>query len=89
MRPDATLRGERSRALHRRLVRDRGPDAGRDVDHLKHRSRDGAAEALVDAYERAAIPAAQTAELSVRSGTGGFSLFMTSLSTVGGSDPVG
>jgi len=85
MRPDP-MRGERARTNLRRLVRERGPDTGRDVDHLKHRSQNGASDALLAAYEAGAVPVGQVADLSVRDATSGYTLFMLDISTLGGSD---
>lgn len=50
MRPSIDLQGQRSRAVVRRTLRDRGPDTGREVDHLKLRSRNSADD-LLDLYE--------------------------------------
>jgi hypothetical protein len=86
MRPDPGVHSERQRTTYRRLVRERGPDTGRDIDHLKLRSQGGAAEELLAAYERGAIPVAQTDDLSDR--TNGV-LFMVGVSAVGGTDTVG
>lgn len=85
MRPDP-MRQERQRTNLRRLVRERGPDTGRDVDHLKHRSQNGAADALLAAYEAGAVALGQVTELSVRDATSGYAVFMLDVSSLGGAD---
>ncbi len=86
MRPDPSIRAERQRTTLRRLVRERGPDTGRDLDHLKRRSQEGASEALLAVYDAGAVPVGQVAELSVRGVTTGTLLFMLDVSTLGGAD---
>ncbi|MCG3177512.1 MAG: hypothetical protein MOGMAGMI_02486 [Candidatus Omnitrophica bacterium] len=79
------LRGERQRTNLRRLVRERGPDDGREVSRLTIRGHrdDGA---LLDAYDANAIPLAQITELSVRDSASGYAVFLLDVSTLGGAD---
>lgn len=84
MRSDP-MRQERARTNLRRLVRERGPDTGREVSRLTIRGERAAAD-LLDAYEAGAVPVGQVTELSVQSGSGGYAVFMLDVSTLGGSD---
>lgn len=51
MRPDPSLGDRRRRAQQRQLVEQRGPDTGRQVDHLKVRQFAGGAEELLRRVE--------------------------------------
>lgn len=85
MRPDPSLRAERQRTNLRRLVRERGPDTGREISRLTIRG-ERSAEDLLAQHEAGAIPVGQVTELSVRSGSSGYAIFMLDVSTLGGSD---
>ena len=86
MRADPSLQAGDERQALRALVRDRGPDAARDVDHLKARSLDGAAEELLARYERGELPAGAVAELTRRVGDHTALVFALELSSLGGDD---
>ena len=83
---DPGLDAARTRGNLRRLVRDRGPDTGRDVDSLKARSADGAAAALLAGYEAGQILYEATTELTSRDGDGVLVAFMLDVSSVDGDD---
>jgi len=85
MRPDPSLRAERARTNLRRLVRERGPDTGREVSRLTIRG-ERSAEDLLAQHEAGAVPVGQVSDLSVRDATSGYTLFMLDVSTLGGSD---
>lgn len=91
MRADIDLDAGRARQKWRELVRDRGPDTGRQVDHLKERSRDGAGERLLQRYEQRTITADRVTALSRLDddGLGGTTYFMYGVSSYGGSDGYG
>ena len=83
-----TLRAERMRAFLRGLVRERGPDTGRDIDHLKTRSRGGQAERLLGLLEDGGVAADQTTALTARDTDDVLVYFMVGISEVGGTDVV-
>lgn len=84
MRADP-MRQERARTNLRRLVRERGPDTGREVSRLTIRG-ERSAEDLLAQHEAGAVPIEQVTELSVRDGSSGYAVFMLDVSTLGGSD---
>ncbi|MBI2297655.1 MAG: hypothetical protein HYU66_01665 [Armatimonadetes bacterium] len=88
MRPTSRLDSARTRAVQRRLVRDRGPDAGRAVDRLKLRSgvHGDAAEQLLRQYELGQLDPGLGTDLTGRDGDATLCWFMLGVSELDGAD---
>jgi len=79
---NANLSSDQRRAALRQLVIGRGPDAGRRVSHLKHRSLSPEAAEYLSMAEAAGLSVPDAGQVA---GTGGV-YFLSGWSTVNGSD---
>lgn len=84
MKPPDPLDRRRAIDALRRLVSERGPDAGRRIDHLKQRASDG----LAAVWAGGAAPFAHVVELTRADGNATLLLHLIGLSAVDGADVV-
>jgi hypothetical protein len=84
--PEHDLDGDARRAAFRRAVIDRGPDAGRALDHLKVRSLSPAVAALLAQAETAGAAAPEAGRLTTVTGSATVIFFLSDVSTADGPD---
>lgn len=84
--PSAELQSERMRVRLARFASRQGPDAGREVDHLKLRSLSPLALAALAAAEAGGLAVPDAGQLTGRDGDGTVAFWLFDLSRFDGAD---